>query len=246
MRYLILSDMHGNWDAMATVLHHVRRKTFDRLVVLGDLVGYGAAPNQVCESVRRMGGQLAIVRGNHDKVVAGLTDGEEFNPVALLSAHWTREKLSASNTKLLVDLPEGPLGVDGFHVCHGSPVDEDQYLMNELQAAESFYGHDFSLCFFGHTHIPCVFFLGPDGLGSRRLEGEKGSIEILPDTRYLVNPGSIGQPRDRDERAAYMIYDSDRGVVHWYRVSYPIARAQRRIRRAGLPDILAERLAYGA
>ena len=237
--------MHGNWDALAAVLRWARGKSFDSFVVLGDLVGYGAAPGQVIDGVHRLGDRLAIVRGNHDKVVAGLDDGAGFNPVAMSAVNWTREKLPAANLRLLADLPRGPLETDGFLLCHGSPLDEDQYLVSEAIAADVFSGSNFSLCFFGHTHIPCVFSHSFEGLAFQPLTGAGGCFEIRADVRYLVNPGSVGQPRDRDPRAAFMTYDSSTKSMCWYRVDYPLARAQKRIRKAGLPEVLAERLAHG-
>jgi predicted phosphodiesterase len=247
MRYLILSDMHANWDAFEVVLRRARRKRFDAALVLGDLVGYGAAPNQVVEAVRRLGPRLYVVRGNHDKVASGLDSGSNFNHTALAAAQWTAERLTGANLRYVRDLPEGPIEVEpGLAICHGSPLDEDTYVFSDADAFEIFSSFDVPVTFFGHTHIPSLFSLEGRRLGVNALRGGSGRIELAPNGRYLVNPGSIGQPRDRDPRASFMIYDSDSRVIRWYRVPYPVPEAQRRILKAGLPQALADRLAVGA
>lgn len=247
MRYLILSDMHANWDAFETVLRRARRKRFEAVLVLGDLVGYGAAPNQVVEAVRRLGPRLFTVRGNHDKVVAGIDSGGNFNQTALTAAQWTTGRLTPGNLRYVRELPRGPLKVEeGVAICHGSPLDEDTYVFSDVDAWEIFSRYEMPVTFFGHTHIPSLFWLEGRLLGVKALRGTSGRIELSPGGRYLINPGSIGQPRDRDPRASYMIYDSRKRVVTWYRIPYPIADAQARIRKAGLPGSLADRLAVGA
>jgi predicted phosphodiesterase len=246
VRYLILSDIHGNFDALQAVLRHVRRKRFDAVINLGDLVGYGAAPNQVLDTVRQMRGDLRFVRGNHDKVVAGIEEGIGFNAVALTAARWTAERLTGPNQHFLENLRQGPAEVDGFMYCHGSPMDEDFYVFNESHALSVFHEAEFSLCFFGHTHIACCFTYGEQGIAGARLNDGHGQLQLQPGVRYFVNPGAVGQPRDRDPRAAYLIYDNERQVLQWYRTDYPISRAQRRVQKAGLPRILGDRLARGA
>lgn len=247
MRYLILSDMHANWDAFEAVLRRARRKRFDAVLVLGDLVGYGGAPNQVVEAVRALGPRLYRVRGNHDKVVAGIDNGANFNQTALTAAQWTTGRLTAANLRYVRDLPQGPVQVEeGVAICHGSPLDEDTYVFSDVDAYEIFSQFLMPVVFFGHTHIPSLFSLEGRRLGVTALRGDGGTIRLHPQGRYLLNPGSIGQPRDRDPRASYMTYDSKRRVVRWHRIPYPIAEAQRRIRKAGLPNNLADRLAVGA
>lgn len=247
MRYLILSDMHANWDAFETVLRRARRKRYEAVLVLGDLVGYGAAPNQVVEAVRRLGPRLFIVRGNHDKVVTGIDSGGNFNQTALTAAQWTTGRLTAGNLRYVRELPQGPLRVeDGVAICHGSPLDEDTYVFSDVDAWEIFSRYETPVTFFGHTHIPSLFWLEGRLLGVKALRGTSGRIVLSPGGRYLINPGSIGQPRDRDPRASYMIYDSRKRVVSWYRIPYAIGEAQARIRKAGLPNSLADRLAVGA
>jgi predicted phosphodiesterase len=246
VRYLIYSDVHGNIDALQAVLHAVRRKRVDATILLGDLVGYGAAPNQVIETVRRLRGDVALIRGNHDKVVAGVEDGLGFNPVALAAARWSTDRLSEANLRYVATLPPGPAREDGFVYCHGSPLDEDAYVFSPRDAADVFRAADFDLCFFGHTHIAGCFAYGAGGVEAVPLERTRATLVLQRGVRYLVNPGAVGQPRDRDPRAAFVMYDSDRRVVQWFRVDYPIGRAQQRILRAGLPKVLAERLSRGA
>jgi len=246
MQFLILSDMHGNNDAMSAVLRRVRRKRFDAILVLGDLVGYGAGPNQVVEAIRELPGPVFKIRGNHDKVVAGIEDGGNFNHAALEAARWTADHLTASNLRYIRELEQGPLGLDeGFSICHGSPLDEDQYVLSIFDAWEIFMRSSGDLVFFGHTHIPSMFVARGNETQVVLLRGPSGSLKLEEGCRYLINPGSVGQPRDRDPRAAYMTYDSRRRVVRWYRMDYPIERAQQRILRAGLPRALADRLSLG-
>jgi predicted phosphodiesterase len=247
LRYLILSDMHANWSAFEAVLRRARRKRFDAVLVLGDLVGYGAAPNQVVEAVRKLGPRLFTVRGNHDKVVSGIDTGANFNQTALTAAQWTSTRLTPANLRYVRDLPKGPIQIEpGLAICHGSPLDEDTYVFSDVDAWEIFSNFPMPVTFFGHTHIPSLFSLEGRMLGVRALRGRTGTVYLQPGGRYLVNPGSIGQPRDRDPRASYMTYDSERRIVRWHRVEYAIDEAQRRIRRAGLPGSLADRLALGA
>jgi len=247
VRYLILSDMHGNWEAFAVVLRHARRKRFDAVLVLGDLVGYGAAPNQVVEAVRALGVRSFTVRGNHDKVVSGIDRGENFNQSALTAAQWTARRLTPANLRFVRELPQGPRMVaEGIAICHGSPLDEDAYVFSDVDAYEIFSAHSVPVTFFGHTHIPSIFSLEGADLGVRALRGRGGAIQLAAGGRYLLNPGSIGQPRDRDPRASYMTYDSERRMVRWWRLPYPVGEAQGRIRKAGLPGMLADRLAVGA
>ncbi len=247
MRYLIISDMHGNWDAFAAVLRHVRRERFDETLVLGDLVGYGAGPNQVVEAVQSdLHGTVRVIRGNHDKVVAELEDGSNFNQPALSAARWTTERLIPSNLRYVRELEQGPKSVSPeIHICHGSPLDEDAYVFSIYDAYECFSNFDAPIVFFGHTHIPSMFVRRDEGIDVAVVQGERFELEIEEGTQYLLNPGSIGQPRDRDPRAAYMIYDSEKKIASWHRIDYAIEKAQQRIVRAGLPKVLADRLALG-
>ena len=246
MRYLVLSDMHGNWDAFAAVLRRVRRKRFDAILVLGDLVGYGAGPNQVVEAVRNLEGVVHVVRGNHDKVVCELEDGSNFNQPALAAARWTTERLTPANMRFVKEMPLGPSEVEEhLHICHGSPLDEDTYVFSIYDAYEIFSNYAANVVFFGHTHIPSLFVQQAKGIEVAVVQGESFTLELEAEKRYLLNPGSIGQPRDRDPRASYVTYDSETQTVRWQRVDYAINKAQERIVKSGLPKVLADRLALG-
>jgi diadenosine tetraphosphatase ApaH/serine/threonine PP2A family protein phosphatase len=245
MRYLILSDIHANHEALRAVLAHVKRKRWDRALVLGDVVGYGANPNQAVDLVRALK-PLVAIRGNHDKVCSGIEDGEMFNRVALQAALWTREKLTPSNLRWLRSLPEGPVVVDGaFAVAHGTPIDEDAYIFGEIEALNVFRQTAFPLCFFGHSHFPVIFGLSPDAIQTVLTTSPSFRLRLQPGVRYLVNPGSIGQPRDGNPLASFGMFDSDTRTVSIHRLPYRIERAQQKILGAGLPRPLADRLALG-
>ncbi|MFI5006639.1 MAG: metallophosphoesterase family protein [Solirubrobacterales bacterium] len=245
MRYLILSDIHANREAFSAVLSFVRRKRWDKAIFLGDLVGYGANPNQTVDLLRELR-PLVAIRGNHDKVCSGIENGELFNRVALQAAMWTRQKLTSSNLKWLHQLPEGPAVVDGaFAISHGTPIDEDAYIFGEIEALNVFRQTTFPVCFFGHSHFPVVFGLSPDAIQTVLTMGPSFRFKLKPGVRYLINPGSIGQPRDGNPLASFAFYNSDSKVVTIHRVPYRVEQAQTKILEAGLPRPLADRLALG-
>jgi predicted phosphodiesterase len=160
VRYLILSDIHANWEALQAVRAHVRRKRFDRVVFLGDAVGYGASPNRVLEWLRTLGSGLMAVRGNHDRVCAGLDSAEYFNRYARQAAEWTLSRLEERNLEYLQSFPEGPIELEeGVAICHGSSVDEDAYVFSAYDAQLAFAGMPHPVIFFGHTHVPSLFML---------------------------------------------------------------------------------------
>lgn len=248
MRYLIIADMHGNWEALSSVLEDAREAGFEQVLVLGDLVGYGASPNEIVEELLRLEVPFHAIRGNHDKVVSGIDDGLNFNPTALQAARWTSEELSVPNLGFVADLAAGPVRIEAdLSICHGSVLDEDEYLLAAMDAVASLQSTEDRLVFFGHTHIPSQFaYREQDGqIEVAVLEGDRVIIDLVEGTRYMLNPGSVGQPRDRDPRAAYMIFDSEQQRVTLRRLEYDVERAQERIRAAGLPEILADRLAVG-
>lgn len=245
MKYLILSDIHANTEALTAVLRSVARKRFDRVIVLGDLVGYGANPNRTVEMIRQLK-RATIIRGNHDKVCCGLESGEMFNRIALASARWTQKKLTASHRSWLASLPRGPLHVDQiFSIAHGTPIDEDAYIFGEIEALNMFRHLELPICFFGHSHFPVVFALDSDSLTTHLPRGRVFRLKLQKGTRYLINPGSIGQPRDGDTRASFGIFDSDGLTMTIRRAPYEYRRTQQKIREAGLPAPLADRLAVG-
>jgi diadenosine tetraphosphatase ApaH/serine/threonine PP2A family protein phosphatase len=244
MRYLVLSDIHANIDALEAVLGDADARGYDCVVVLGDLVGYGAEPGAVIDRVRGLP-VCAAVRGNHDKVAAGIGDGSDFNPIARASAEWTARTLTDDQRTYLRELPLGPAVVDDvIEICHGSPDDEDRYVFDSLDAIACIQASIRPVCLFGHTHSPLAVGLVRSEL--TYLPADGGSrLEWLAEGRYLVNVGSVGQPRDGDPRAAYGIVDTRARAVTFVRLDYPLGRAQDRIRAAGLPEPLATRLGAG-
>ena len=251
MRYLILSDIHANWEALQAVRAHVRRKRFDRVVFLGDAVGYGASPNRVLDWLRSLGNSLVAVRGNHDRVCTGLDSAEYFNRYARQAAEWTLNHLEERNLEYLRAFPAGPIDLEeGVAICHGSSVDEDAYVFSAYDAQLAFAALPHPLIFFGHTHVPSLFMLREDNgkqtLRVRLLTGRRLVLDLDRGNRYLINPGSVGQPRDRDPRAGYAILDAEQRRIYLYRVSYRASVTRRRILNAGLPPVLGDRLLYGA
>ena len=244
MRYLVLSDIHGNVHALDAVLE-AAVATCDHVLVLGDLVGYGADPNGVIDRIRALD-PLAVIRGNHDKVAAGVEPADDFNAMARQAAQWTAAALTAANREYLRTLPAGPTSIgDRFEICHGSPADEDQYIFDAGDAAVAFEAVQRPLCLFGHTHLPVVFVRDRRGLHGLVPGPESSVLEVEPDSLYLVNPGSVGQPRDGDPRAAFGVVDDEAGFVEIRRVEYRVDLAQAAIHAAGLPAALAHRLAAG-
>jgi diadenosine tetraphosphatase ApaH/serine/threonine PP2A family protein phosphatase len=246
MRYLILTDIHANLEALDTCLAHARARGYDQTLVLGDLVGYGGDPNGVIERIQALT-PTAIVRGNHDKVACGLEQAEGFNAVAKSAARWTLETLTPEYREWLAALPEGPTVVDAIvEICHGSPFDEDAYIFDELDAIRALKVATRPLCLFGHTHYPVTFELSTDHFDSIGPSPDTESrLPVRKGWKYLVNPGSVGQPRDGDPRAAYAIVDTEQSYVDLFRLTYPIEEAQAKVIKAGLPEVLAQRLAVG-
>lgn len=239
MRYLILSDLHANWEALQAVLAQAE-SGYDQIVCCGDLVGYGADPDLVTEWARE--NTVSIVRGNHDKACAGLEDLEWFNPIARQSVVWTQNTMKPSNLDYLRNLRKGPEIYDDIELVHGSPVDEDEYIVTEREVAQIVSYLDSNIAFFGHTHLQGAFLCHRNGV---KLLGAD-TIEIENDSIYYINPGSVGQPRDGDPRAAYAIYELESRLVTLRRTPYDVLTTQQKIVKAGLPEILARRLSAGA
>ncbi|MCK5003856.1 MAG: metallophosphoesterase family protein [Candidatus Aminicenantes bacterium] len=244
MRYLIFSDIHSNLEAFEKLLSLKITDSIDKFLFLGDLVGYGADPNDTISLFRSMNNTFAI-RGNHDKVISNLESSSLFNPVAAFSAEWSKVKLSDENKKFLKELKKGPVIVDHFlTICHGSTFDEDYYVFSVFEAVESLKFMKTSIGFFGHTHFPVIYFQRNNKLNAIPLNSDK-KIKLDPNTRYLINPGSIGQPRDKNPRSSFIIYDSDKREIVFSRYEYNVKKTQKKIRAAGLPELLASRLESG-
>jgi predicted phosphodiesterase len=248
MRFLILSDIHSNIDALDAVLARTPPESYDKLLVLGDLVGYCGSPNEVVDRIFELEPDV-LIRGNHDKVASGVESSEKFNRIAGEAARWTQEELTPANRERLAALPAGPVSVDrGVEVCHGTPFDEDTYVFDGDDATKALEAAHRPICFFGHTHVPVAYALQGNDLTVTHLTpggDDTKIVNILKKERYLINPGSVGQPRDTDARASYATYDSKKQQVQIKRVPYRIDLAQQRITEAGLPDSLAFRLGLG-
>jgi predicted phosphodiesterase len=246
MRYLVVSDIHANLEAFEAVLAASAAAGYDRVLLLGDLVGYGADPNAVVDRVRAMP-DVVVIRGNHDKVAAGVESVEGFNHMARLAISWTASTLTEDNRSYLAALAEGPIEIDAqVEICHGTPFDEDVYVFDDLDALRSIRTSMRPVCLYGHTHVPAAFQLSGDELqmiGPPR--GEQFRLAINEEGRYLVNCGSVGQPRDGDPRAAYGLLDTAADTLTIHRIPYDMPRAQAKIIAAGLPEVLAQRLGMG-
>jgi len=250
VRILLLSDIHSNLEALEECL--TVAPPFDRVINLGDIVGYGGSPNEVINRARQLGN--SFVRGNHDKAAAGLMDLNDFNPLAGWAAMWTREQLTPDNLDWLKQLPQGPIHFDDVpntQFVHGSPIDEDEYLVTLHDALEPLLSLPHPLTFFGHTHLQGGFSatLG-GGDAFRPVYRTAGKAEFCNwplnrDAHYLINPGSVGQPRDGDWRAGFAVFDTEGWVVSFHRTPYNVKAAQEKILAANLPQRLATRLAAG-
>lgn len=246
MRYLVLSDVHANASALESVLEDAR-DAWDAALLLGDLVGYGGSPNEVVDRVRSLP-IAAAVRGNHDKVGAGLEDGRNFNPAARAAALWANESLSPDNLEWLRALPRGPVVADsGVVLCHGSPADEDAYVFSPRDVLDALQAHPGRLILFGHTHLPMALRLDELGRLADRSARPGQALALGHEAhRWLLNPGSVGQPRDGNARASYALLEPETGRWELRRAEYDVAASQAAILAAGLPSFLADRLALGA
>jgi predicted phosphodiesterase len=246
MRTLVLSDLHANLTALEASLKAAEGK-WDRVVCLGDVVGYGPDPNEVTSGIREMG--AVTIRGNHDKAVAELMSTDDFNPVAKQAVTWTRAQLSNENLDWLAALPQGPLEAEGLVLVHGAFQDEDEYVFTPSQALEGLLDSTLPVTFYGHTHHQGGFSYQDSELEVLQLHPKNRelhcALRIEKDKRYLLNPGSIGQPRDGDPRAGFAITDLDHSAIEFWRVPYDIQQVQTRMRSARLPEPLVHRLSLG-
>jgi diadenosine tetraphosphatase ApaH/serine/threonine PP2A family protein phosphatase len=243
VRYLVLSDIHANLEALDAVLDAAGPR--DAVLVLGDLVGYGADPNAVIDRIRKLA-PMTIVRGNHDKVGAGIGRVDSFNPLARQAIAWTAVTLTPANRAWLAALPQGPAIIDGLvEICHGAPFDEDVYIFDDLDACRAIRASARPVCLFGHTHVPAIFRFEAELQTIGPPCGSRFELPLDRAGKYLVNCGSVGQPRDGDPRAACGLLDTEARVISILRVPYNVGAAQAKILAAGLPEILAERLALG-
>lgn len=239
MRYAIIADIHGNLEAFQTVLDDIKTQDVQHVVCLGDVVGYNANPKECLQIVRAM--NIPVVKGNHDEYCSTDDVLEGFNPHAAEAVLWTRNQLTADDRQWLRDLKYSRM-VANFTIVHAT-LDAPQrwgYVFDKLAAAASFPYQNTQLCFFGHTHVPVAFMRDTAVRG-----GTYSKFKVDPAKKYFVNVGAVGQPRDNNPKAGYVIYDVTAGTVELRRLDYDIATTQRKIRAAGLPERLAERLEFG-
>lgn len=241
MKYGIISDVHSNLPALEAVIDELNKRKPDKILCLGDTVGYAANPNECCKLVREISDVTVI--GNHDSVIAGLTPLSLFNSVAKEACIWTVQHISPENKRWLEKLPL-TRKVDNFVIAHGalSNPNKWKYVLSLEDALEEFSLNNFDkLCFIGHSHIPITFYVRA---GRYNLIMDS-KFKLESGCRYIINPGSVGQPRDGDPQASFGIFDTENMKMEIIRVAYDIERAQRDIIKAGLPEFLSLRLAQG-
>jgi diadenosine tetraphosphatase ApaH/serine/threonine PP2A family protein phosphatase len=241
MRYLILSDIHANFTALEAVLENAAE--YDAVWILGDIVGYGPDPNQCIEVVMDLP-NLVCLLGNHDAAVINHIKDFTFNPTARQGVQWTRETVTEKNLSYLENLPE-LFSADGITLAHGSPREPIwEYLLDIQNATENFEYFETPYCFVGHSHLPSIFIL-KNGQKQADLIIPSKNCNVILEERSIINPGSVGQPRDRDPRAAYAVFDQETSTIQFKRVEYDIQRVQGRMIEAGLPFRHIQRLGEG-
>jgi predicted phosphodiesterase len=243
MRLAVLSDVHANREALLAVQDKLDELKPDSVCYLGDAVGYNPDPAYCLERIAAMA--VVVVRGNHDKAVSSLENLDWFNDVAREALLWTRQALSPAALERLGAWPRGPLVYEGrLLLCHGSPMDEDLYISRPGDVQRSLRylrerHRGVEVCLFGHTHVPVIIPEGGRPLRpGKRFQLERGRA-------YLINPGSVGQPRDGIPEASFGLFDDEEMAYYHFRVPFAIQTVQRKIRAAGLPGVLADRLAQG-
>lgn len=239
MRFAIIADIHANLEAFRVVLDDIKTQQCTHFACLGDVVGYNANPKECLDIIRKMG--MPCVKGNHDEYCS--TDGalDDFNPHAAEAVNWTRAQLAEEDRQWLRDLKYVRM-VTSFSIVHAT-LDGPQrwgYVFDKLAAAASMTYQTTSVCFFGHTHVPVAFMRDTVVRG-----GTYSKFKVEPGKKYFVNVGAVGQPRDNNPKAAYVVYDMDEATIELRRLDYDIAAAQKKILDAGLPERLAERLEFG-
>jgi len=240
LRFAIISDIHANLDALNCVLRKIEDLSVDHILCLGDVVGYNASPNECANLLRER--NIPTILGNHDAVACGLEEPWGFNPVALAAALWTREQLTPENREWLRELPDA-LNFGDFVAVHGAPHNHNTYIFtweDILPHLDFLTEQNCSLCFIGHTHSPGIF--SADGVYT---VDDDGRFELGDGKGFFINPGSVGQPRDGEPRAAFGLLDTETKVFEQHRVTYPVEAAAQKVLDAGLPPFLAERLALG-
>lgn len=247
MKIAIISDIHSNIEALHAVLRKIDKEKVDAIVNLGDIVGYNASPDECVTEIRKC--EAMSVSGNHDSAVHDLTARESFNVFANQAIRWSHFKLSKENKDFLKKLPLLSIVWDRFIACHGTLKSNDSYIVKPFQARRMFNimrkeYQRINICFFGHTHRQAVWARDVRGK-VRQLKLNENPIHLNPEEMYLINPGSVGQPRQNDWRASFLIFEPEEAKITFYSVPYDLYKAQQKILKAELPSFLAERLAEG-
>lgn len=237
MRIAIISDIHGNLEALQVVLQYLRDQNITEVYCLGDIVGYGANPNECLDLVTRVCSRVII--GNHDHAAIGLTNVNYFNDFARVSAYWTYSVLSDDNKKYLMSLNFSWQN-EKILLVHATPTEPAlwHYVLTDQEAKHEFESFSTAACFIGHSHFPVIF--------SEKTGYVKNQKYVLnPRDKYLINVGSVGQPRDGNPKTCFCVYNSDKGEIEYIRLSYDVSLAREKIVMAGLPLFLGDRLLKG-
>jgi predicted phosphodiesterase len=242
LRYGILSDIHSNLSALDQVLAELDAARVDALLCLGDVVGSGPNPNECCTALRAR--KCMMVMGNHDEGALSNEHDAYFNQLAQQAIAWTRKTLTPENRQFLASLPN-ELIFDGFELVHGSTAERFDYILDAPEALRALQHAKKPITFFGHSHIAEVYYQSPEGKLFHERLPHGGSVSVEAGFRYLINPGSVGQPRDRNPQASYAIFDEKARNVEIRRATYDIAQARQRMEEAHLPDPLSSRLSMG-
>ncbi|OQA19413.1 MAG: phosphodiesterase [bacterium ADurb.Bin363] len=247
MRYAVMSDIHSNIEALETIIKKIEASNIDRIMCLGDIVGYGANPNECIETIRE--NSFNIILGNHDRVAINLEAGEDFTTEAKIAIEWTKKRLEPKNKEFLSRLTITQEVGDSIYIVHGSPLDKDEYLSYKYQTKANFEflennKPNIKLCFFGHTHSQAIWFKRGDGsIFNPSIKGK--AFPVNSDCLYLINPGSVGQARGQGAMACYLVYDSEKKNITFQQIEYDYKSAAKKIIQAGLPPFLGERLEKG-
>jgi diadenosine tetraphosphatase ApaH/serine/threonine PP2A family protein phosphatase len=241
VNYAVISDIHANLQALEAIREEIARISPDKVLCLGDIVGYGASPGQCIAMTRDL--VTAVVAGNHDCGVTGQTDITYFNRYAREAILWTASEIGEAEMEYLRGLPMSHVDGDRLRLVHATPRDPARwnYIFTYQQAIEEFGAFTEHICFVGHSHQPCIFEM----MDAETIIMNSDHVSIRDDRRYIINVGSVGQPRDGDPRACVCVFDDESGEVNIRRVAYDIEGAQKKIREAGLPPVLAKRLSWG-
>jgi predicted phosphodiesterase len=241
MKIALISDVHGNIEALDAVLNDIDKQGAEKIHFLGDVVGYGCNPNECIKKISKYC-EIKLI-GNHDYALIGLESTKGFNEAAKVSMEWTRDKIKRKNVERLSDFEMETDFLD-FHMVHSAPGYADKwfYILDAYQATDSFDDFTQNTCFIGHSHIPAIFRQDSVGEVTHTL---KESLSLEEDCKYIINVGSVGQPRDNDARACYLIANTDDNTVNYRRIEYDIEKTQDKMRKANMPEFLIDRLAIG-